>query len=239
MIIRPSNVPEMIRMIREVPEEKRRVLCLVQRHANERTYDIAYKEHEKWGKEGALVVKLPRKYTPEGIALAAFRKKMSHSGLEAHLKTIPSDNELAQILWKGGITSPVINFHGTASDSRLLLVQLGIESRFRGRISAAPVPINDNTNDNTIHPNEVLVEYYFLGKPQKRSRKVKSAIGRIWRSLDEHSFLDPAHYLRRRRATNEDIGFFITKYSNQMLGIIRCLAAPGRFRPGGGKGTDG
>ena len=74
MIIKPKTLAELENKLRALPESKRKVVITVGRHPNEGTIRIAQKEHVAWEKHGAVVIQLPKEWTPHHFWTSFIKK---------------------------------------------------------------------------------------------------------------------------------------------------------------------
>ncbi|MFH0713372.1 MAG: hypothetical protein V1722_02310 [Candidatus Micrarchaeota archaeon] len=163
MILRPRNLKHMEELLRQVPEAKRKVIVFVGRHPNEGTINIALHHHEKWEKHGAVVVRIPARWTPHWLWKTAEKRKLSKEVVKRLHANVPDDSQVTDFLKSKGFTAPVVHFHGTPVDnydlSRPSLLQF------------------------ERYGNAVAVELYFLD-PLKYRRK-ETAVGKYGRGMEE------------------------------------------------------
>ncbi len=166
--------------LRAVPEEKRKVIVLVGRHPNEGTTNIAVRHHKSWERLGAIAVQIPGHWTPHGLwyGIRKFQDagRDDKSALSELLDQIPSDPQLVEFLAKK-FDAPIVNFHGTGGQERK---SLGVGEY---RTKTGPNWIPDAAKilekhfypltvpSSATHPNEVIVEHIFSGKPSSAKRK--------------------------------------------------------------------
>ena len=224
MILKPKNMKEAVRMLKELPESKRKVIVMVGKHPNEGTYEIAQKEHEKWEKEGAVALKIPPAYTPKKAYLNARKVKNKvantideYPGLLKHFRSIKDDDTFIKEFEKRGIIAPVINFHGTGYYS---LPRLKIFSEKMRQIQLKEI--------EKLKPKHIIIEHYFWGKKTKKSkdRKLKGFAGTLtgYIARTNHSQITP-RYLTHRRIKPEEISFFTRAnyLSGEFIEIIKKL----------------
>ncbi|MFH1750929.1 MAG: hypothetical protein ABH863_04585 [Candidatus Micrarchaeota archaeon] len=72
MVLKPDNTAELVRLLKALPEQKRRVIIFTGEHPNEGTHILARRHHKEWERSGAAVVLFPGKLTiPFAITEAA------------------------------------------------------------------------------------------------------------------------------------------------------------------------
>ncbi len=223
MILQPKNLEEMVKTITKLPKQNKRVIILVNRQTNERTYHISRFEIAKWAKEEALVVKIPNIYTPKGLAIALRDQKMNEKQFREHLRGIPSDMDIIDAFWKNNIRSPVINFHaGETNIEPYLMFYLSPNSRHQHL--ADHKFFGEIEKPGEVHPNEVLVEYFVLGKRQKRNREMVESFGKFKSLMKGRNELFPSYFGKDKRTSAKDIAYFRANLSADMLDIIKKLA---------------
>lgn len=237
MIIRlkeQEGLSHLAKKLRALPEEQRKVIILVGRHRNEGTHLIARKHHTEWAEHGAVVIQIPRKWTPETFWSRLLRGKhplskaytkfisgskydyTSKVKLENKIKkTFKSDNEIMEHLTKAGFHVPFINFHGTVAR------HVPFENYYYVNPSTN-LPWIDGVNpDNDNHPNELLFENHFIGLYNRRNKHV----------TDRNKELDIGQlgvsYLRKDRLPLPAIKSFTTQDHADFLSILKELAEKG------------
>lgn len=154
MIIRPTSLASLERALRRVPEEKRKVIVLVGRHLNEGSDQIARRLHRDWEEQGAVVVKIPKQWTPQYLWNRIDFERLLLREARALHDSIPSDSEVINFLHRSfGI--PVVNFHSSGQRQR------GIRF-FTGPDAASNVQSHGLIERGELvetHPAELSVEY--------------------------------------------------------------------------------
>ncbi|MFH0713687.1 MAG: hypothetical protein V1722_04005 [Candidatus Micrarchaeota archaeon] len=110
MIIEPKSLEQMEAQLKAIPEAQRKVLVLVGRHPNEGTFNIAREHHKKWEAHGAVVIRIPAKWTPHKFWHDKARGKLP-PGTSSF--SVPSDNDVINFLAQSGFKVPVLNFHSS------------------------------------------------------------------------------------------------------------------------------
>lgn len=167
MILRPKLLSEIPKLVRMMPFEVKSVV-LAGRHLNEGTHVLSEKQHKEWEKEGAVVIRIPKEWTPEHICAKVRKGGFGIFSLFSLVADTPSDSNIIQALRKAGINVPVLNFHATpySEDSTNSL------SIHTSRNSCIPeLPNNLKVSRKSgIEPTELLVEYHYKGTPRGSSK---------------------------------------------------------------------
>lgn len=208
MILRPKTLEELSSQLTRLPEEKRRVIITVGRHPNEGTIRIAQRHHLEWQEHGAVVIQLPKEWTPHyfwrqmdktiiskikptrlGIRgktasllmRTKTKQKIAHETLahvEKQANEIPSDSFIANHLYDVGFRVPVLSFHAGG--------QIVSPHRMKNYVDLTPgsaVALADDIRfSKNAHyepaKNELVIEYGSHATYPK-SEKTKQLVNRI------------------------------------------------------------
>jgi len=199
-LLEPRNEKEIVSKLRELPEEKRRVVVLVGRHPGEGSTRIAQKNHREWEKLGAAAVKLPKSMTPDAFWRSAVRAfdADAHTARNMVERLPPSDGEIIEIVTKRfGV--PVINLHGAPHQEereskqllRLFFSPIGPLNKPRLEKLAKRLKANKLSREDVRilverdlqrmpHPHAVLAEHFFSAERimprSERKTRTKSAL---------------------------------------------------------------
>ncbi len=239
VILKPKNLREMNRQLRALPAEKRKVIVLVGRHPNEGTTNIAVRHHEEWEKHGAVVVRIPGKWTPQYIWHHAGRSKLSLDEAARLQGKASTDWKVMKFLRERQFDVPFVNFHATP---------LNIELHKIGKIEYFVHPFASRIYEHQnfmpayslpVDQNEVVVEFYFNGKsPSHRALSIWEQI----QSLPLGSLRKPFHpslgftsktlglnsgYLNKKAITNADLAVFSEHGAVEFNDVLKHLAKTG------------
>ncbi|MFH0713266.1 MAG: hypothetical protein V1722_02010 [Candidatus Micrarchaeota archaeon] len=229
MILRPKSLREMEAQLRQVPAEKRKVIVLVGRHPNEGSTNIAARHHGDWEKEGAVVIRIPGEWTPHYAAKRAIQLGVLKK-IRSIVRDIPTDIKVSGFLEKR-FDVPVVTFHGSCAS------EVG-ESEFYHQ-AAYVLPVRSRIFEHQFfeaneelssrrrwRPNQVIVEYYFKGKPKETPVDLKRApeLRASKRQLSPD-------YLNRARVTCEDLEAFANGHNNKIFEIVLAHLSKTGLKP--------
>ncbi len=210
----------MAQMLREVPAKKRKVIVLVGRHPNEGTINIAQRHHSDWEKHGAVVVRIPGRWTPHAIWQNAARGKETIMRASRN-EVKPSDKDVISFLLRRGFKVPVVNFHSTslgypgAHTSKCLVHYL---LSIKSRIHAHPLFAHAISGSQK---TEVLAEFLYLGKPVANKR-LRSFVQQ-YSNREAGSGMHPS-YLGNSRITREALSLFSKEGAHGFEEVLAHLA---------------
>jgi hypothetical protein len=241
MILTPnSELADFERVLRELPEEKRKVIVLVGRHPNEGTINIAVRHHKEWERHGAVVIRIPAAWTPHKFWHDAFRNKLGMHDVTARAQTVSTDNEIADFLLERGITAPIIQFHGGADRRPAFLrkimpiigtarLYIGRKSRIAYHPKIKRLHLIFHLLGIKIRPNEVLAEFQYPDwgkKPENEKTRYVKETGWYGETIKAAAQLHSV-YLRKPTPKRQDLDRFDEMFSGQFDELIRHLAATG------------
>lgn len=232
MILKPRNLKQMAGALRRLVPDQRKVIVLVGRHPNEGTDIIAKRHHGDWEKHGAVVVQFPRHWTPHGFWHSAMRRKLSLAEVKRRYDKIPQRHLIATL--EEEFKVPFVNFHGTPlfDPSVHGCKQPFVEFQASSAMNLKPHTLIAE-GGSLIHPNEVLVEFYFKGKKKRAYVKALKYADRLSLEEPESDELPPdyeASYLLHKWIDRKALELFSRKHAPKFEKVIAHLANTGLKR---------
>lgn len=237
-----KTLPELKTKLVQIPPEGRKAIVLVGRHPNEGTVAIANRHHSEWEKHGAVVVHLPREWTPHFL-YKHYRKTFSVTEFERLARRIPSDDDVAKFLAKQGFAVPVVTFHGAPTggwDGRIDYLT-GQLHGFLPHLSKIPEHEVFSIHAAYKHqpPNLLVLEHFFQGtSPSRTQARVLATVHRTFgrdrfasdvfypllpRDRGQISDTYLGHYL----ATKRDVDYFSANLNMKFQAVLAHLVANG------------
>ncbi|MFH0713254.1 MAG: hypothetical protein V1722_01950 [Candidatus Micrarchaeota archaeon] len=240
MILRPKSLEQMEQQLTAIPEAQRKVIVLVGRHVNEGTGILASRHHKSWEQHGAVVVHIPKHWTPHGLANIVVRRNLDECSFRKLEARVVSDDVICKFLYKRGFRQPIVNLHGTPfvdqTKDRTLVGFLSSSSQIHEHSGFFLHPEKVKT------PNYVLAEFFFKGRePNKRLRDLYEQVrkfsltgdktpGVVNLSFGHLSGQAAFSYLQKPLAGKTDLDFFSKHLNPSFEGFLAHLAATGLKR---------
>lgn len=221
MLLKPTGMKDMLEQLRELPEERRRVIVLVGRHLNEGTWNIALRHHKDWERTWAATVRIPVKWTPQYIWHHVRKRGSTREAVRELFKGYKDDSAVSKQLFNK-FHVPVVSFHGTGQANP--------------RKPGLPALTVDH---HPKQPNTVVVEYWFQGNDVSSKSAAWKGSHALWDAYDSacvsgdipvtHTTPD---YVTDVRISKQALDTFTSKHEREFEQLLQHVAISGldKFR---------